>query len=99
MPLNPDLVFLVGTAVLCAGLLPTMLNRYAVVPRTTSIVAALVLFVFAGTFAGMGFYWAAGVNWLNASLWVFIGAFRSDTKPFILERTTQYDRPKTPVKL
>lgn len=70
MPLQ-DLIFSAGVIILTVTLLPTVLgdDKPAL---STAAAAAVVLFLFSATFASLGLWLSASLQFLQALLWALI---------------------------
>lgn len=71
-----DILFMVGGFAFAAMLLPTLLDREAQVPLSTSFPTGALLTLYAATFADMGMWLSTLGNGVTASAWYFIAAFR-----------------------
>jgi uncharacterized SAM-binding protein YcdF (DUF218 family) len=71
-----DLVLTGGAFVFAALLVPTLRDRSAEIPRTTSIPTGVTLVIFSGTFSTMDLYLSSIANLLTAAAWFLIAAYR-----------------------
>jgi len=60
----------------CAALIPAVRNRYARLPRKTSIPTALGVAVVAITYASLGLLYSAVVQAVCAGLWTYLAVCR-----------------------
>ena len=67
-----DAIFAVGSFVLAAALVPTLLAREKPAPATCVLTCAVIC-SFAACFATLGLWLAFAANALNAALWAVIG--------------------------
>lgn len=77
-----ELVFVIGGLVFAVNLLPTILNKDSVIPRSTSISTALVLFGYVCAFIALGQPFSATATGLTAVMWSAIAVIRAP-KPWV----------------
>ncbi len=76
-----DVLLTFGTILFIPGLMPTLLNREAYVPRLTSAVSVVGLTVIIVALIGTGFVLGPIVSTVTAVIWVFIFVFRGKRNP------------------
>lgn len=76
-----DVLLTFGTILFIPGLMPTLLNREAYVPRLTSAVSVVGLSVIIVALIGTGFVLGPIVSTVTAVIWVFIFVFRGKRNP------------------
>lgn len=72
-----DYVLLFGTLLIAVVLVPTLLDRRATVPRTTSVPGAIAVFLFVVGFTGLELWLTAGANVVSFVFWVLVAMFRA----------------------
>lgn len=72
-----DLGFTLGSIVFVITLLPTLRERDSVVPRSTSVPTAAVLFWFVFLYLTMGFWYSAVISAATGSTWLGIALWRA----------------------
>lgn len=82
---NPEVLLAAGGFVLNLLILPTIIDSDAAVPRTQSVLSAVILLLcFAVPYVWIGFYWSAFANTIGVILWTLVAIYRSpdhhDTK-------------------
>ncbi|MCH7998987.1 MAG: hypothetical protein IIA91_05865 [Chloroflexi bacterium] len=81
--MNWDVLLTLGTLLFIPGLMLTLLNREAYVPRLTSAVSVVGLTVIIVALIGAGLVLSPIVSTVIAVIWVFIFVFRGKRSPFI----------------
>ena len=81
--MNWDVLLTLGTLLFIPGLMLTLLNREAYVPRLTSAVSVVGLTVIIVALIGAGLVLSPIVSTVIAVIWVFIFVFRGKRIPFI----------------
>lgn len=71
-----DYVFAVGGIFLAAVLIPTVRNKTAQIPLTTSASTAAALWVYSYTFYTLELFLSAAATLVSAALWTFIAVKR-----------------------
>lgn len=66
-----DFVFSIGSIVFCIALMPTILGK-AKPPLLTAAPIALVLFIFALTYASLNLWFASTTTLLTSVLWTIV---------------------------
>lgn len=74
-----DLVFLLGSSVKGAMLYPTLVDRTAYVPWSTSIPTMVIWYVFATCYYMMGMSWGALATYAGAIMWTLIVVQKGDS--------------------
>lgn len=86
--LTPEYTLAIGGFVLNLLILPTILDGDAAVPRTQSVLSAVVLLVcFAVPYYWIGFYASAASNMIGVVLWTVVAMYRAPTQSSV--RTQQ----------
>lgn len=76
--ITPEVLFAVGGFGFNLLVLPTLLDSNAGIPRTQSILSAVVLlFFFAIPYYWIGFYWSSLANAIGVLLWSIVAIYRS----------------------
>ena len=79
--MNWDVLLTLGTLLFIPGLMLTLLNREAYVPRLTSSVSVVGLTVIIVALIGAGLVLSPIVSTVIAVIWVFIFVFRGKRSP------------------
>jgi hypothetical protein len=71
-----DIVLSIANGALILPLIPTVMNRDAQVPRTTSIPTGACIFVIGMVYASLGLWYAVVTAVIQSFLWAFIAVRR-----------------------
>ena len=74
--MNWDVLLTLGTLIFIPGLMPTLLNKEAYVPRATSAVSVIGLTAIIAGLIGSGLVLSPIVSSMTAVVWVFIFVYR-----------------------
>jgi hypothetical protein len=90
--ISPEVLFAIGGFGFNLLVIPTLLDSNAGIPRTQSVMSAVVLlFFFAIPYYWIGFHWSAFANLIGVVLWSVVAIYRAPTTT----ATSPKDSPAT----
>lgn len=85
----------------CAALVPALRNKYARIPRKTSVPTAIGVAVVAITYASLGLLYATVVQAVCAGMWTHLAIFRpagSVNRPPLPSELMRQPHPSTQIR-